>query len=541
MITAAQALVKVLLAEGVSHVFCVPGESFLAVLDALGEVKDRITVVTCRHESGAANMAAAHGKLTGRPGICMVTRGPGATHASVGVHTARQDSAPMILFVGQVARGHKGREAFQEMDYPAFFGSTAKWVTDIDDEHRIGELVSHGFAIALEGRMGPVVIALPEDMLSQQVVDAPVRPVTRMAAALPPAIAGEIATRLRQAERPMIILGGSGWDAGALAKLSGWIERARIPVALTFRRKDLIDNDHPCYAGDLGLGPNPALISRIRDADLILALGTRLGDIATQGYGLFKPDVTAKTLIHIHPDSAEIGRVWPCSIGAAADVNLAAEALCLIETGRNWSADADASHAFFENFSTPLPVTGTLNLSEVFHHLADALPPDAVVTNGAGNYAAWLHRFYRHRRFGTQLGPTSGAMGFGLPAAIAARIAHPQREAVAVAGDGCFLMTGQELATAMQYGVKVLVLVIDNGALATIRMHQERSYPGHVVATDLVNPDFVAFAHSFGAWGKLVERTEDFPAALAEARARAGVALLHLKTALRDIAPGKTL
>jgi acetolactate synthase-1/2/3 large subunit len=447
----------------------------------------------------------------------------------------------MILFVGQVARGHKGREAFQEMDYPALFGSVAKWVTDIDDENRVSQLVSHGFAVALEGRMGPVVIALPEDMLSQAVADVPVRPVARMAAALTPAIAADIAERLRRAERPVMILGGSGWNASTLAMLSDWIERARIPVALTFRRKDLIDNDHPCYAGDLGLGPNPALIGRIKDADLVLALGTRLGDIATQGYSLFKTGDTAKTLIHIHPDANEIGRVWPCALGAAADVNEAAKALCAIENGRNWRADADAAHASFEDFTAPVPVTGTLNLSEVFRHLADALPPDAIITNGAGNYAAWLHRFYRHRRFGTQLGPTSGAMGFGLPAAIAAKIAHPEREAVAVAGDGCFLMTGQELATAMQYGVKVLVLVIDNGALATIRMHQERSYPGHVVATDLVNPDFVAFAKSFGAWGRLVERTEDFSAALAEARAQVGVALLHLKTSLRDIAPGKTL
>ncbi len=541
MTTAAEALVKVLLAEGVTHVYCVPGESYLAVLDALGAVKDRITTVTCRHESAAANMAAAHGKLTGRPGICMVTRGPGATQASVGLHTARQDSAPMILFIGQVARAHKGREAFQEMDYGAFFGSVAKSVVDVDDEHQLQAEASRGFEIALRGRMGPVVIALPEDMLRQTVADVPVRAAAPKPAGLSARSLGDIAARLAQAERPVMILGGSGWREDAPAKLSDWIAGTGIPVALAFRRKDLIDNDHPCYAGDLGLGPNPALIARVQNADLVIALGTRLGDIPTQGYRLFKPEDTGRRLIHIHPDAAEIGRVWPCLIGAAADVNLAAEALCGVAPGRDWRDTANEAHASYETFSAPVPVSGAVNLSEIFRHLADALPPDAIVCNGAGNYAAWLHRFYRHRRPATQLGPTSGAMGFGLPAAIAAKLAHPAREAVAVAGDGCFLMAAQELATAMQTGAKVIVLVIDNGSLGTIRMHQERDYPGRVSATDLANPDFAALAWSFGCWAALVERTEDFPAALAQARAQKMTALLHIKTSLRDIAPGKTL
>jgi acetolactate synthase-1/2/3 large subunit len=448
----------------------------------------------------------------------------------------------MLLFVGQVARAHKGREAFQEMDYPAVFGSFAKWVTEIDDEHRIAELASRGFAVAGAGRMGPVVIALPEDMLHGQVADAPVRKTAHEQAEIAPAIAADIAARLQRAERPVLILGGSGWREPALTALSGWIARSGIPVALTFRRKDLIDNDHPCYAGDLGLGTDPALIARIKNADLVMAVGTRLGDIATQGYSLFSPGETARKLIHIHPDPAEIGKVWPCAVGAVSDVNRAAAMLCDIPpSGGNRRAAADGAHASFEAFSSPVPVTGSLNLSEVFGHLAAAMPPDTIVCNGAGNYAAWLHRFYRHRRPATQLGPTSGAMGFGLPAAIAAKLAFPRREAVAVAGDGCFLMTGQELATAIQYRANVLVLVIDNGALATIRMHQEREYPGRPVATDLRNPDFAAFARSFGAWAKTVERTEDFPAALAEARAQDNVAVLHLKTSLRDIAPGKTL
>jgi acetolactate synthase-1/2/3 large subunit len=541
MTTAAEALVKVLLAEGVTHVYCVPGESYLAVLDALGAVKDRIATITCRHESAAANMAAAHGKLTGRPGICMVTRGPGATQASVGLHTARQDSAPMILFIGQVARAHKGREAFQEMDYGAVFGSVAKSVTDVDDEHQLQAVVSHGFETALDGRMGPVVIALPEDMLRQPVADVPAGASVRERAALSARSLGDIAARLAQAERPVMILGGSGWREDALTKLAGWIEKLGIPVALAFRRKDLIDNSHPCYAGDLGLGPNPALLERIRSADLVLALGTRLGDIATQGYRLFKPEETGRRLVHIHPDAAEIGKVWPCLIGAAADVNLAAEALSGIAPGRGWHEAAAEAHASYEAFTAPVPATGTVNLSNVFGHMANAMPPDTMVSNGAGNYTAWLHRFYRHRRFGTQLGPTSGAMGFGLPAAIAAKLAHPEREAVAVAGDGCFLMAAQELATAMQYGVKVIVLVIDNGALGTIRMHQERDYPGRVSATDLANPDFVALARSFGCWAARVARTEDFPAALGQARAQPVTALLHIKTSLHDIAPGRTL
>ena len=541
MTTAAEALVKVLLAEGVTHVYCVPGESYLAVLDALGAVSDRIATITCRHESAAANMAAAHGKLTGRPGICMVTRGPGATQASVGLHTARQDSAPMILFIGQVARAHKGREAFQEMDYGALFGSVAKSVVDVDDEHRLQDVVSRGFETARGGRMGPVVIALPEDMLRQPVADVPTHATVLKPVALSARSLGDIAARLAQAERPVLILGGSGWREDALVKLAGWIEKLGLPVALTFRRKDLIDNNHPCYAGDLGLGPNPALLERIRGADLVLALGTRLGDIATQGYRLFKPEETGRRLIHIHPDAAEIGRVWPCLIGAAAGVNLAAEALCGITPERDWRGAAAEAHASHEAFTGPVPVTGAVNLSEVFGHMAHVLPPDTMVSNGAGNYTAWLHRFYRHRRFGTQLGPTSGAMGFGLPAAIAAKLAYPVREAVAVAGDGCFLMAAQELATAMQYGVKVIVLVIDNGSLGTIRMHQERDYPGRVSATDLANPDFVALARSFGCRAALVERTEDFPAALADARGQNVTTLLHIKTSLRDIAPGKTL
>lgn len=540
--TAAQCLVRVLLAQGVTHVFCVPGESYLAVLDALADVRDRIAVITCRHEAGAANMAAAHGKLTGRPGICMVTRGPGATHASVGVHTARQDSTPMILFVGQVARDQRDREAFQEIDYRAAFGPLAKWAVEIDDPRRVAELVRRGFATAVQGRAGPVVIALPEDMLRETAPAPPTVSVATAVCAPDTAFLDALADRLRIAERPLMILGGTRWSAPSLDALAGWAGRAGLPVALSFRRKDLLDNDHPCYAGDLGLGPNPKLVERVRRADLILAVGARLGENPTQGYTLFTPEETASKLVHIHAGAEEIGRVWPPALAAVATSSAAALALAgvALPEGR-WRDEAARARAEVDAFTRPVPVQGRVNLSAVFAHLSQALPIDAIICNGAGNFAAWLHRFARHRRFPTQLAPTSGAMGFGVPAAIAAKITVPNREVVAVAGDGDFLMTGQELATAVQYGAAVVFIVVDNGSYGTIRMHQERDYPDRVIATDLVNPDFAAYARAFGAWAARVDDTAQFPEALREARAAGGPALIHLKTDLRDIAPGRTL
>ncbi len=541
-ITAAQSLVRVLLAEEVTHVFCVPGESYLAVLDALADVRDRITVVTCRHEANAANMAVAHGKLTGRPGICMVTRGPGATHAAIRVHTARQDSAPMILFVGQVARDQRDREAFQEVDYRAVFGPLAKWAVEIDQGARIPELVQRAFATAVQGRAGPVVVALPEDMLREPVEPAAAAASAIAKAAPDPAFIATLAQRLAGAERPVMILGGTGWTAAALAALADWAGRAGLPTALSFRRKDLMDNAHPCYAGDLGLGPNPRLIERARQADLILALGARLGENPTQGYGLFTRAETRAKLVHIHPGAEEIGRVWPPALASTAHCGLAAEALAEIDlpAGR-WAAHAAEARAAVDAFTAPVAVQGKVNLSEVFIHMAAALGPEAIVCNGAGNFAAWLHRFYRHRRFGTQLAPTSGAMGFGVPAAVAAKIVRPNSEVVAVSGDGDFLMSAQEMATAAQYGAAVIFLVVDNGAYGTIRMHQERDYPGRVIATELANPDFVAFARSFGAFAVRVEETAAFPAALSAARASGGPALIHLVTDIGDIAPGRTL
>lgn len=546
--TAARRLVETLVMNGIDRVFCVPGESYLAVLDALADVRDRIEVIACRHEAGAANMAEAYGKLTGKPGVCMVTRGPGATHASIGVHTAHQDSTPMILFVGQIALSDRGRGAFQEVDYREVFGGLAKWATEIESPERTVEVVERAFATALQGRMGPVVIGLPEDILHEDGGPAPVRPVTPARAALDPAFVEQVRERLFKAERPLLVLGGSGWSDEATTAIGDWAERLGLPVALSFRRKDLISNDRPNYAGDLGLGCNPKLTARVKAADLILAIGARLGENPTQGYTLLDRARTAETLIHIHPGPEELGRVWTPRLAAAADNSLAALALSQIDPGRSWAAEAAAARADYDAFIRPVEVTGAVNMSEAIRYLAEALPDDAIVTNGAGNFAAWLHRFHRHRARRTQLAPTSGAMGYGYPAALAAKSVHPDRDVICIAGDGDYLMTGQEIATAVQYGINAVVVVVDNGTYGTIRMHQETHYPGEqrTIATDLRNPDFVAYAEAFGAFGVRCERTEDFPAALEAARNAARgnggrPALVHLIASAEDIAPGRTI
>lgn len=542
--TAARRLVETLALNGVTRVFCVPGESYLAVLDALVDHPE-IKVVTCRHEAGAANMAEAYGKLTGRPGICMVTRGPGATHASIGVHTAHQDSTPMILFVGQIALSDRGRGAFQEVDYREVFGGLAKWATEIESPERTVEIVERAFATALQGRMGPVVIALPEDLLHESGGPEPLRAVTPARAGLDPAFLADLGERVAKAERPLLVLGGSGWTEAAATAIGDWSERLGLPVALSFRRKDILSNDRPNYAGDLGLGCNPELMKRAKDADLLIAVGARLGENPTQGYTLFTREHTARTLVHIHPGAEELGRVWTPLIAATADNSLAALALSTLEPGRDWHDQAKAAHAHYQAFSTPVPVTGAVNMSECMAHLGQVLPRTAMVTNGAGNFAAWLHRFYRHRACRTQLAPTSGAMGYGYPAAVAAKSLHPDREVICVAGDGDFLMTGQELATAVQHGINTIVIVVDNGTYGTIRMHQEGHYPRRIMATDLKNPDFVKYAEAFGAFGIRCETTEAFPAALQAARDAAGPggvpALIHLITAAEDIAPNRTI
>lgn len=541
--TAAQRLVETLIVNGITHVFCVPGESYLAVLDAFYDVRDKIKVITCRHEAGASNMAVAYGKLTGKPGVCFVTRGPGATHGSIGVHTAQQDSVPLIYFVGQVARGDKGREAFQEVDYAAAFGPLCKLAFEIEDPERMVELCTKAIATAQQGRKGAVVVALPEDMLVDPAGARKPAPVTPAQSGLAPEFLSALAARLERAERPILVLGGTGWTDPALASLSAWIEKLGLPVALSFRRKDLIDNRHPSYVGDLGLGPNPKLVQRVKAADLVIAIGARLGENPSQAYTLLSPEDSAAKLVHIHPDPEELNRVWPASLAAACETAGAARALTGLSIKRSWANTPwlNEGRSDLQAFAATVSVTGGVNLSEVFTHLETALPADTIVANGAGNYAAWLHRYYRHRKFGTQLAPTSGAMGFGFPAAVAAKIMFPERTVVGVAGDGCFMMTAQELATAVQYGANLIVLVVDNGSYGTIRMHQERDYPARVSSTDITNPDFAAFARAFGAWAVTVERTDAFPAALEDAVKAGKPALIHLKTSVKDIAPGRTL
>lgn len=542
--TGARLLVDTLLAHGVDRVFCVPGESYLPVLDALYDVRDRIEVIACRMEAGAANMAEAHGKLTGRPGVCMVTRGPGATHASVGVHTARQDSTPMLLFIGQVATGDKGREAFQEVDYAAFFGPLAKWAVELDDADRTQEIVGRAFATAMQGRAGPVAIALPEDMLAHEMTASPFDEPNFAASGLDRHVTSLIAMHLEQAERPLLLLGGQGWHPGGRDRFIGdFVATNDLPVVLSFRRKDVFDNASPNYVGDIGLGTNPKLLERFRTADLILAIGARLGENVTQGYTLFSRAETAAKLIHIHPDPNELGRVWPARLTAVAHPVRAAEALAdtvRVDPSR-WRAWREDARADYEAWTRPVAVTGAVNMSELVAHVSASLSLDAIVCNGAGNYAAWLHRFIKHSPLRRQLAPTSGAMGYGVPAAIAAKLAHPDREVVAFAGDGCFLMTGQELATAVQYNANIVIVVVDNGSYGTIRMHQERQFPGRVSATDLVNPDFAALARAFGAWADTVETTDAFAAAFSEARTCGRPALIHVKTAVEDIAPGRTI
>ncbi len=540
--TGGRAIVDALALNGVDTVFCVPGESYIAVLDALFDVPE-IRVISCRHEAAAANMAEAYGKLTGRPGIAFVTRAPGATHASIGVHIARQDSTPMILFVGQVARGMQGREAFQEIDYAQVFGGLAKWAAEIDDATRVPELVSRAFHTAMSGRPGPVVLAMPEDMLRDEVDVADLARTTRTAAHPGADELARLRAMLAESERPLVILGGSGWDEDARDALTRFAARNELPVTCSFRRQSLFDNRDRHYAGDVGIGPNPALAERVRSADLIVAVGGRLSEVPTSGYTLIEAPCPRQRLVHVHSDPDELGRVFHANLAINAGPAEFARALDTVEpiASPRWIEHTAAARRDYEAALQPPPSPGELDLAQVVRFLSDRLPDDAIVCNGAGNYNTWLHRFFQYKNFGTSLGPTAGAMGYGFPASIAAKLRHPQRIVVAFAGDGCFLMSGHELATAVQYGVNVVVLVINNGMYGTIRMHQERHYPGRVVGTDLFNPDFVALAHAYGAHGALVERTAEFAPAFEAALAAGKPALLELRTDPDAITPRTTL
>jgi acetolactate synthase I/II/III large subunit len=544
--TGGQILIDQLAAQGVERVTCVPGESYLAALDALHD--SPIDVMICRAEGGAAMMAEAYGKLTGRPGICFVTRGPGATNASHGVHIAMQDSTPMILFIGQVDTGMREREAFQEVDYKAVFGSMAKWVVEIDRPDRIPELVARAFRVAMQGRRGPVVVALPENMLTEKaaVSDAPrVEPAITWPA---PSDIERLGAMLATAKAPLVVLGGSGWDEAAGKNIAQFAERFDLPVATSFRRASLFDADHPNYAGDLGIGPDPRLKARVTGADLILLIGGRLSEMPSSSYTLLDIPSPTQKLVHVHPGAEELGRVYQPTLAIQASPIAFAHAVATLKPSAApaWKGEAAKAHADYLQWTgTPRELPGAFQYGQIVTWLRDRLPKDAIVCNGAGNYAGWLHRHHRFHTFAAQLAPTSGSMGYGIPAAVLAKRQYPDRVVVAFAGDGCFLMNGQEFATAAQYGAAVIVVVIDNGQYGTIRMHQEREYPGRVVGTQLQNPDFALYAKAFGGHGERVERTEEFAPAFERALASGKPAILHCLldpraiSVARDFVPGK--
>ncbi|WP_343343281.1 thiamine pyrophosphate-binding protein [Sphingomicrobium sp. XHP0239] len=542
--TGGRILVDQLLAQGVDRLFTVPGESFLAVLDALHD-SPQIDVVVCRQEGGVAYMADADGKMTGRPGIAFVTRGPGATNASAGVHVAMQDSTPMILFIGDLDRGDRDREGFQEIDFPAFFAPIAKWAARIDDARRIPEYVARAFRVATAGRPGPVVLALPEDMLRDE-VEALDRPAITPAAIAPdPGAIGALHDLLKDAASPIAIVGGANWDPCAAHYFASWAERVGIPVAAAFRRQDAVANDCTVYAGQLGYGPNPKLQQRVREADLVLAVGARLGEATTDGYTLLTPDHPEQTLVHVHPDPNELSRVYRTDLPIVADMAEFAETLDA------WHDDdlarfgaGEEAHREWLDWSTVRPREGVrLDLGPCVAAMREKLPADTIICNGAGNFSGWWHRYWHYAATSSQLAPTSGTMGYGLPASVAASRRFADRTVVCVAGDGDFLMNGQELATAAALDLDLLILVVDNGSYGTIRMHQEREYPGRVSATGLAagNPDFVALVQAFGGWGERVEATADFAPALDRAMERGGIRLLHLVTDVDVISTAATL
>ena len=535
-------LVDQLVLQGCDRIFTVPGESFLAVLDALHDTPEIDTIV-CRQEGGVAYMADAEGKMTGRPGVAFVTRGPGATNASAGVHVAMQDSTPMVLFVGDLDRGDRDREGFQEVDFTAFFTPIAKWAARIDDASRIPEYVARAYRVATAGRPGPVVLAIPEDML-RDVVEAVDRPaIAPIAQAVCSGAMGALFDLLKHATNPVAIVGGADWSGAAAHHFATFAHRHGIPTATGFRRQSAIDNSCGVYAGNLGYGPNPKLQQRVREADLLIVVGARLGEATTDGYSLITPDHPGQLLVHVHPDPNELGRVYK------ADLPICADMIEFSEMAADWydpelvrfSAGEEAHHEWLD-WSDPEPREGIkLDLGPCVEAMRTALPGDTIICNGAGNFSGWWHRYWRYGAGPTQLAPTSGTMGYGLPAAVAAALRFPDRTVVCVAGDGDFLMNGQELATAAQYGADLLVVLVDNGGYGTIRMHQEREYPERISATTLANPDFVKLAEAYGGWGKRVETTVEFAPALEMAMTKRGIRLLHCVTEMDVINTATTI
>ena len=538
----AQLLVDSLGIHGVDMAFGVPGESYLAVLDSLHDVQDKIKFVICRQEGGAANMADAYGKLTGRPGICFVTRGPGATNASVGIHTAYQDSTPVILFIGQVGGDVVEREAFQEMDYRRMYGPMAKWVAQIDRADRVPEYISHAFHTAVSGRPGPVVLALPEDMQTDMATVPDTGPYQRVAAHPGAADMQKLRTMLSQAQRPMVILGGGGWSKQACDDMLAFVTAYNLPVGASFRCQDLIDNSDPHYVGDISVGLNPKLAERIKTSDLLLVVGARLGEWTTVNYTLVNIPRPKQKFVHVHAGAEELGRVYQGDLLINSGMPEFAEAARALEPIKPaWDEWTRGARADLEAWQQPVKVPGNVNMSEIVHVLRKRLPHDAIITNGAGNFAIWPHRFYSYGGFRTQLAPTSGAMGYGVPAGVAAKLVHPERTVVTFAGDGDFLMTGQELATAAQYDLKVLFIVVNNSMYGTIRMHQEREFPGRVSGTQLRNPDFAALARAYGHHGEIVESTADFEAAFDRAQKAPTSALIEVRVDPEAISPRTTL
>jgi len=531
-------LVDCLVAQGADRIFTVPGESFLAVLDALHDTPEIETVV-CRQEGGAAFMACADGAMTGKPGVCFVTRGPGATNASIGVHVAMQDSQAMLLFIGDVDRGMKDREGFQEVDFGAMFGPLAKLVLRIDDPARIPEYIARAWNVAQAGRPGPVVIALPEDMLLEEVTGAQPRPaVTRAAQAVCPDAMAVLIEMIEAAASPVAIVGGAGWHAKAREHFTSFAERIGLPVAGAFRRQDAISNASPVWAGNLGYGPSPKLVERIKQADLVIAVGARLGEATTDSYTLITPEHPGQLLVHIHPDPNELGRVYRADLAICADMAEFAEAADLWDDDLVSFDAGQEAHLEWLDWTTAKPAPYPLDMAACVTAMRDKLPSDSIICNGAGNFSGWWHRYWHYDGFPTQLAPTAGAMGYGVPAAVAAALRHPERTVVALAGDGDFLMNGQELATAVQYGCDLLVVLVDNSAYGTIRMHQEREFPTRVSATTLHNPDFAALAVAYGGWATRVETTDQFTAALNEAQSRKGLRLLHLIIDVEQLSAG---
>ncbi len=540
--TGARILVDQLVVHGVDAAFCVPGESYLAVLDALYDTPS-IRLVTCRQEGGATMMADADAKLTGRPGIVLVSRGPGAMNGSAGLHIARQDSTPLVMFVGQVARGTLEREALQGIDYRQMFGPVAKWVVQVEDPATIPEFVSQAFHIAVNGRPGPVVVVVPEDMLTDTASVADGAPYQVASSYPSPAAMTGFRDALAQAERPFVILGGSTWNRDAVAQFQAFAAANKLPVSCAFRRQDLFDNAHECYAGDVGIGVNPKLGAYIREADLIVAIGARLGEVTTGRYSLLDIPVPKQKLIHVYPDPDELGRVYRPFLGiAAASRDFAASLASLAPVAApRWAPRTAEMHASHLAWRAPVKNPGAVQMSEIVAWLDANVPADTIFANGAGNFATWVHRFHCYRGFGTQLAPTSGSMGYGLPAAVAAALRHPNKQVLCFTGDGDFLMTGQEFATAVAHKAKLVAILNNNNSYGTIRMHQEMHYPGRTVGTDLANPDFAALARAYGGHGETVDRTEQFAAAFARARDSGKPALIDVRFDLDAINPARSL